>query len=235
MRRIFPIAIVFLVACTSGVSLESERIRESDAASTVDIRYPQVRGFPEDAALDLNGQLKQVADTLLGEFRRTVVSIRKTQSGEQTSALVVTYEPSLISPRLVSLSFPVSSSLQGAANPNQYRLSFNFDIARRAALTLTDLFTDQDAGLRKLSAVAVRELTDQARSEGRLDDARARQIVEGASPVSENFRTFTFEDGAMVFWFSPSQVGPASEGEQSVRIPLTELAPLLREEISALL
>lgn len=235
MRRVLPIALIVLAACTSGISLKSERIRESDAASTVDIRFPQIRGLPEDAALDLNGQLKQVADTLLGEFRRTVVSIRKTQSGEQMSVLVVTYEPSLISPRLVSLSFSVSSSLQGAANPNRYRLSFNFDIARRTALTLVDIFADQDAGLRKLSAVAVRELTDHARRKGKLDDARARQIAEGASPVSENFRTFTFEDGAMVFWFAPSQTGPASEGEQRVRIPLTELAPLLREGISALL
>ena len=111
------------------------------------------------------------------------------------------------------------------AHPNTFYRTFTFDLATGTELAMSDLFIPRSEYLDRLSAIAQFEL---AKSLGEF--ANIEYIAQGTEPSALNFQTFVIDADALVLLFPPYQVAPYAAGPQSVRIPLSQLADILKPE-----
>ncbi|HST27062.1 MAG TPA: DUF4163 domain-containing protein [Rudaea sp.] len=140
------------------------------------------------------------------------------------------------------------SSFVGGAHGMPIVASFNLDLSNGKLTTLSDLFTDAQAGLKALSAECRRQL--EGRYEARLREnpgamtptqqASAIQsmqqwIEKGTAPEAANFAVFLIDGldtraiGVTVI-FPPHQVASLAGGTQQVEVPAMVFYDLLKPE-----
>ena len=132
------------------------------------------------------------------------------------------------SPHTVSYLFTVYENTFGA-HPNTYFRTFTFDTTAGAELSLADLFISNASYLEKLSEISRRSLPDVIG--GEVDAAFKKNFIDpGTTPNAKNFANFFFDNQDFVILFAPYAVAPYSAGPQTLRIPVSELASLLKPE-----
>ncbi|OYV27430.1 MAG: hypothetical protein B7W98_01795 [Parcubacteria group bacterium 20-58-5] len=124
----------------------------------------------------------------------------------------------------VSYIFTVYEDTLGA-HGNTFFKTFTFDTTSGAALTLADLFAPGADYLGTLSSLARAKLpaiTGQG--------ADAAFITPDTTPDDKNFANFFFDNQNLVILFPPYAVAPYAAGPQTLRIPTSELANILKPE-----
>lgn len=111
------------------------------------------------------------------------------------------------------------------AHPNAFYRTFTFDSATGAELGINDLFVARSEYLKRLSAIAEFELTKSLKDFADID-----YIRQGVAPEGQNFQSFAIDGNNLVLIFPPYQVAPYAAGSQSVSIPLSQLADILKPE-----
>jgi len=126
------------------------------------------------------------------------------------------------SPRTISYIFTVYEDTLGA-HGNTFFHTFTFDITTGTALSLADIFAPSSDYLSKLSQISREKLPSVIG-----DSAEMQFINDGTTPDEKNFQNFFFDNQDFVILFDPYAVAPYSSGPQTLRIPLSELANILR-------
>ena len=90
-------------------------------------------------------------------------------------------------------------------------------------LALADLFRPGSHYVAYLSKLAIRSLEQH-------EYAAKEAIRHGAGPVASNFKVFTLTDTELLLHFQQYQVASGAVPSEQVAIPLTTLAPMLREQ-----
>lgn len=111
------------------------------------------------------------------------------------------------------------------AHPNTFYRTFTFDLATGDEIGIADLFIPRSDYLKRLSAISQFEL---AKSVGEFADIE--YIAQGTGPDALNFQTYVIDADALVLLFPPYQVAPYAAGPQSVAIPLSQVADILKPE-----
>ena len=111
------------------------------------------------------------------------------------------------------------------AHGNMYFRMFNFNTSTGDYLSLSDLFLPRSPYLETLSSKS-RELLPSVIGEA----ADARMITDGTKPEEANFANFFLENTSLVLVFPPYQVAAYAAGPQTLRIPLSDLASILKPE-----
>jgi hypothetical protein len=128
---------------------------------------------------------------------------------------------------LISLYFIVSDYYVGAAHPNTYSFSINYDLSGQKVLGLKDLFkASEEEYLEKISQLAKTALEEEFAN--REMDV-SLMFEEGIAPTAENFDNFNLTDSSVNFNFDQYQVAAYAAGAFNVAVPYEELTDILAD------
>lgn len=118
----------------------------------------------------------------------------------------------------------------GGAHPNNWPVTWVFDLTDGQPLTLTDIFEDTASVLTTIAPM-VRKVVQTELGEMYIED----MAESGTIPTKENYEDFIINDEGIVFFFAPYQVAPYAAGQQVVTIPWSQvdsfLKPIFRESL----
>lgn len=126
--------------------------------------------------------------------------------------------------RTVSYVFTIYEDTLGA-HGNTFFHTFTFDTKTGTQLSLADAFLPNAPYLDTLSSISRAKLPAVIGA-----NADTKFIEPGTTPESKNFENFFFNGSDFVLLFAPYAVAPYSDGPQTLRIPLTDLASTLKTE-----
>jgi hypothetical protein len=124
----------------------------------------------------------------------------------------------------------VGSYSAGAAHPNSYSETVNFDLRNGKLLKLADLFQPGSKYLQTISAYCIADLKKQGKQKGpdsMLDDD---WIERGAGPDAENYGSWTVGKKGLEITFDSYQVAAYAAGPQHVLVPYSALKDLIKTD-----
>ena len=142
------------------------------------------------------------------------------------SDLNISYTVALAHDDLMSIDFEVSSYFQGAAHPNSYSETLNYDLKNGKVLKLADLFKPGAKYLQAIAKYCIADLKKQATEKGLL----AEEIEKGAAANADNYLGWTLTKRGLGIDFDPYQVGPYAVGPQFVLVPYSDLKDLINPD-----
>ncbi|WP_242107917.1 DUF3298 and DUF4163 domain-containing protein [Luteimonas aquatica] len=223
---------------------ELKDVIERDPRYVIGISYPKgIDKYPGLAA-----ELRQYADAARNELKQALDGL----GGEKPSApydLTLAFNTLQETPQVVAVGAD-GSSYTGGAHGNPLVARFVWLPQQNKALRIGELVTGKN-GFRDLSGY-VREQLHAALSQ-RIDadevapaeraemmKSALKMIDEGSTPEADNFAQFEpvlAPDGKLSglrFVFPPYQVGPYSDGVQTVEVPASVLLPHVAPEYRGL-
>jgi hypothetical protein len=133
------------------------------------------------------------------------------------SYIDVTYEVLEADPALISIKFNADWYGAGAAHPNSFSVTLNYDLTKGKVLKLADLFKPNTNYLKALADYSIKTL----KAAGRLD------FPEGAEPTENNYRSWNITKDGLQINFDDYQVTPHAVGPQQVIVPYSVLKSLI--------
>ncbi|OIQ52189.1 Peptidoglycan-N-acetylmuramic acid deacetylase PdaC [Pseudodesulfovibrio hydrargyri] len=116
----------------------------------------------------------------------------------------------------------------GGAHPNNWPMTWVFDMEDGGEITLDRLFPDREAALAKVSGLCREVLS------GSLGGMLVPDMLDaGLTPTADNFSRFVLTREGVAFFFGPYQVAPYAAGEQVVTIPYDRLGGLMAPGIAS--
>ncbi len=221
---------------SSGVEILARRIADSNKKLKYEIeaQYPQLTGSGSPNYEKFNQMVRGLITGKVSEFKKDMEPEEGDDAGADSlpadmgSSLDIGYTLSLAQDDLISLDFGVGSYYRGAAHPNSYSETVNFDLKNGRPLKLADLFNPGSKYLQSISAYAIQDLKKQSQKvEGMLDDD---WIQRGAGPDAKNFESWTISKKGLGINFDAYQVGPYAAGPQQVTIPYSALKHMIRND-----
>jgi hypothetical protein len=195
-------------------------IKERTTGFKVDAEYPVLcRTEPTRAVRDY------VSDTLR-EFKKTDPD-HDLRHFPHPYELITRYAVwSAQDGRYVSVKLHVMA-YTGGAHPNNWPMTWVFDMEDGVEVTLDRLLPDRRAALANVSAMC-REVLSASLGDMLVPD----MLDAGLTPTADNFSRFVLTSEGVAFFFGPYQVAPYAAGEQVVTIPYGRLDGLLAPDIA---
>lgn len=201
-----------------GTTVDGKCLLTTEAHATVD--YP----------LDL-GQNEVVASTIDPFIQSAQQNFFQTVGGAFIPApgpyeLDITYEQLQHTDSIISLVFTVYE-FTGGAHGMTTTQTYTFDLQNNVVLTLDSLFIDTAAALEIISPIVQADISSKL---GEMLDAQ--WLADGSGTNPANYQAFALDGDNLVFYFQPYQVAPYAAGTQTVSIPLSDLANVLKPEFA---
>ncbi|MEK6279762.1 MAG: DUF3298 domain-containing protein [Acidobacteriota bacterium] len=221
---------------SSGVEIIARRITENNKKLKyeIDAEYPQLTGSGSPNYEKFNQLVRGLITGKVNQFRKEMVPEKGedavTDASQETmgSDLNIGYTLAMAKDDLISLDFGVGSYYSGAAHPNSYSETVNFDLKNGKSIKLSDLFTPGSKYIQALSKYSIQDLKKQAKAQGAdsmLDDD---WIQRGAGPDASNYESWTVTKTGLVINFDSYQVAPYAAGPQHVTVPYSALRDIVR-------
>lgn len=219
---------------SGGVEILARRIADSNKKLKyeIDARYPQLTGSGSPNYEKFNQMVRGLINGKVSQFRKEMVPEEGEDAGADTlpetmgSSLDIDYTLSLAQDDLISLDFGVGSYYRGAAHPNSYSETVNFDLKNGKSIKLADLFNPGSKYLQTISSYSIQDLKKQSKNaDSMLDDD---WIQRGAGPDAKNYQSWTISRKGLGINFDAYQVGPYAAGPQHVMIPYSALKDFIR-------
>jgi len=206
-----------LVAQMQTIHLQEHELNQHDDWWSVKIKYPQI-----DGDNTFNDAVSQGVTAIRDEFRKELPPTSTTGYPDYGAYLNGTYTAKALKNGIVSVLFDYDEYTPGAVHPWGVMASVNYDTRNHRVLALADLFRPGSQYVAHLSTLAIGSLEQH-------EYAEKEAIRHGAGPAASNFKVFTLTDTELLLHFQQYQVAPGAEPSEEVAIPLTALAPVLRE------
>jgi len=216
-----------------GSDVVTKQIKESNKKLVYEIaaQYPEITG-PGNANFDKFNQVVRASVTKkVAGFKKEMAPEEGEEERPENSMgsdLTIGYDFDLAQDDLISLTFSVSSYYQGAAHPNSYSETINYDLKNGKVLKLADLFKPGAKYLPAISAYCIDDLKKQSKDkDGMLDD---ESIKSGAAPTAKNYENWTINKKGIGIDFDAYQVGSYAAGPQYVVVPYSVLKDLINPD-----
>jgi uncharacterized protein DUF3298 len=219
---------------SGGVEIVARRVAENNKKLKYEIEaeYPQLTGSGSSNYEKFNQMVRGLIIGKVSQFRKEMVPEEGEDAGadalpeDMGSDLNIGYTLSLAQDDLISLDFGVGSYYRGAAHPNSYSETVNFDLKNGKSIKLADLFNPGSKYLQTISASSIQDLKKQSKkADSMLDDD---WIQRGAGPDAKNYQSWTISKKGLGINFDAYQVGPYAAGPQYVTIPYSALKDIIR-------
>jgi hypothetical protein len=222
------------ISFTGDVDLVSKQIKENNKKLNyqIDVQYPQLTGGNNPNLEKFNQAARAAVTRKVAGFKKDMTP----DEGENTeetrpedsmgSDLSISYSVALAQDDLVSIDFEVSNYFQGAAHPNHYSDTLNYDLKNGKVLKLAELFKPGAKYLQAIANYCIADLKKQAGDKGLM----AEEIEKGAAAKMDNYLSWTITKRGLGFGFDPYQVGPYAAGPQFVLVPYSDLKDLINPE-----
>jgi hypothetical protein len=201
-------------ASNNKLDLVDQTIHEenADPKFNVNVVYPTVKG--QDA---FNQAITDRMNKLVSAFKDDAEKAKGVPAPEGSfSGLDAKYTAHYAREKLISIEFTVSQYMVGAAHPNPYTITFNYDPAQSKELTLDDILAAPYVDFLSRSSIEALKKTGELEWE------------DGAAPKPENFQNWNISDQGLVITFDPYTVGSYASGYHKVTIPFIDLKPYIR-------
>ena len=214
-----PISAGYLPAQTRTAEFREQEIKYADDLWHITVKFPQIDGNE-----DFNSAVRRSATEQADQFRKQMeffAADKDRSNGE--GYMEGTYTATVQNNGVISVLFVYDEYTPGAVHPWGVMESVNYDTRNHRVLKLTDLFRPGSNYVARLSKLAIASL-------GQHPYADKQAIRQGAGPVESNFNVFTLTDSELVLHFQQYQVAAGVVPSEQVAIPLSSLAPILREQ-----
>lgn len=196
------------LTAVSDLPVSFQSIREQASSSpAVSVEYPQ---FPT-LSKEFNTAVKQSVLDELARFKEDAKNALN--SDPEDLAFSSKWTPVQMNDKYVSFIIRYEF-YAGGAHEGQLLRTFNYDVAGKRILALGDLFASDTDYLTFLSNESRKQLM------AKFETDPDTTLLEGTRPVLENFRNFTFKDGAVTIYFPAYAVAPWAAGEQQISVPI---------------
>jgi hypothetical protein len=220
---------------SGNVEIVDKKIAENNKKLKyeIDVVYPQLTGAGPAGIEKFNQLVRTVVSGKVADFKKEMVpesDEEATADSESTtgSDFNIGYSVAMAKDDLISLNFNVGSYYAGAAHPNSYSETFNFDLKNGKTIKLADLFNPGSKYLQAISAYAIQDLKKQSKAQGdnsMLDDD---WIQRGAGADAKNYQSWTISKTGLGITFDAYQVAPYAAGPQEVTVPYATLKDIIR-------
>ncbi len=199
------------------LTAENQDITKQTSDYSENVAYPKLINMQDVGAQDKVN--KVIKDFILGQVANFEEQIMSEDISEGfQDYLQIQYLITLLNESLVSISFSVSENF-GGAHPNNYTMTFNYDIAGGRNLALGDILQKGVSYQKIIGGICQEKLIAQLGQ----DEASKAWIEEGTSPQTGNFENFGLTGASLVIYFNPDEVGPYAMGVQTIEIPFTDI------------
>ncbi len=225
MKLAIPIFLFLSLASglyAQSYTLETKEIKkkvEKPKQYEVDISYPQIKGLNNSSQDGFNkmmtSRMNAEKDTFVAWMKDWEVMNHQPDMGSYYDVNdTVLYMDS----KLISVICYVDTYSEGAAHPNNWSFSINYDLSRNKEISLSDLFTGDY--VKFFSDYCIKDITKQ-KKENYAPDLNAPDdfTLDGAGPKEENFKDFNPTKEGFLITFPTYQVGAYVEGPMEVLIP----------------
>jgi len=234
MKKILTLLLVLFAvsAFAQDYKMNIKEVRDSSVEKRYwySAKYPQVDGMPDkQMQSSINETILKTVNKCLGDFKTDMNDWEVPyELTEVNSFMDINFENFVLNEDLFSFSFEVYTYYAGAAHPNSYTISQNWDMKKGNLMTFPGLFKKDSKYLDKISSFCIESLKLQGKMTGyeMLDD----MLLSGAGPKDSNFVNFNFLQKGMLITFDRYQVAPYAAGTQYVLIPYIAFYEMLVED-----
>lgn len=197
----------------------------------IDAQYPQITGGNNPNLEKFNQLARTTVLKIVSGFKKDMAPEEGEEprpEGSMGSDLGIGYTINLAQDDLVSVQFDIGSYYQGAAHPNSYTETLNYDLKNGKQLRLADLFKPGAKYLQTLSTLCVADLKKQWKEKNAevIED----MLKDGSAPTAKNYESWTITKRGLGINFDPYQVAPYAAGPQSVVVPYSALKDLIKPD-----
>ncbi|HEY8410744.1 MAG TPA: RsiV family protein, partial [Pyrinomonadaceae bacterium] len=122
----------------------------------------------------------------------------------------------------------IGSYYQGAAHPNSYTETINYDLRNGKPVKLSDLFQPGSKYLQTLASYCIADLKKQSKAKG--EELPEDMLQSGAAATAKNYQSWKVTRKGLGINFDSYQVGPYAAGPQYVLVPYANLKDLINPE-----
>jgi hypothetical protein len=197
----------------------------------IDVQYPQITGGANPTFEKFNQLVRALVTKKVAEFKKDLQPKEGDEpppEGSMGSDIGIGYEVAMARDDLISVEFDVGSYYQGAAHPNTYTETVNYDLKNGKQINLSDLFKPGAKYLQTLAQYCIADLKKQSKAKDNMlpDD----EIQSGAGPSAKNYRSWKITRKGIGINFDSYQVGPYAAGPQYVLVPYANLKDVISTE-----
>jgi|AntAceMinimDraft_18_1070375.scaffolds.fasta_scaffold00981_3 hypothetical protein len=201
------------------IEVGSSVIEEETDSYIINVQYPVINGLQnEQIQVGLNENIRNFINEYTNDFKAGTEEAEIFE--EMKSGFYIEFQTNYLSEKFASIKFNGSEYYSGAAHPNNYILSFNYNIPEDKEILLKDLFLPETNYLSVLSDISRKILFE------RFDeDLGVMQgwIEQGTEAEEGNFQNFGFTKNSLIIYFNSYQIGPGAIGIQETEIPFENL------------
>jgi hypothetical protein len=228
MKKIIPVFIFILIiryASAGDYKIISDSITFENKKDnySVNVIYPQISGFSnKETEKDFNKYVKEFAENHADTFK---MEMKEWQGpgGDFSSSYEILFNVFYTSDELISIKLNGFSYYAGAAHPNTFFYSINYDLKKNKVIRLSNLFNGNY--VKVISELCIADIVKQ--SSEISSDVDMTWINEGAGPKKENFSIFNNVSDTFIVTFPAYQVGSYVEGPKEVLIPFSKLSGII--------
>ena len=218
---------------SSDVDVVAKSVKENNKKLMyeIDAQYPQITGGNNPNLEKFNQLARTTVLKIVSGFKKDMAPEEGEEprpEGSMGSDLGIGYTINLAQDDLVSVQFDIGSYYQGAAHPNSYTETLNYDLRNAKQLKLADLFKPGSKYLQTLSTLCVADLKKQWKEKNAevIED----MLKDGSAPTAKNYESWTITKRGLGINFDPYQVAPYAAGPQFVLVPYSALKDLIKPD-----
>ncbi len=206
------------------VSVQSSPFSETGIAPvyTITAQIPTLQGSSDPRVTNFNTLVDQIIQDEIELFKTDVLAFASNPPIAAGSSFDLSY--SVIGQRadIWSIKFDIYVYSDGAAHPNGYSRTLNYDLSNGREISLDELFLSGSNYLQTISDFCKTQLSAR--------DIGFEMFSAGADPLAENYRRWNISDGGLVITFDAYQVAAYAAGPQLVTIPFSELQSIINPQ-----
>lgn len=239
MKKLFLFLLVVFVSFLNAQDIKFVNKEIKD--SSVQYRYfasgsyPQLEGMKDkNIQKKINKHIYDVVKIGIEDFKNELKDWDLSNVPKDfNSDMDHNYTIFILDTNIFSFSFEVYCYYAGAAHPNHWTVSMNYNMKTGKQIILKDLFKPEEKYLQKISKYCINDLKNQGKLSGyEFDDY---MLEEGAGAKDSNFVNFNFVQRGLQFTFDPYQVAAYALGTQYVIIPYRALFEMMKEDMLELI
>jgi hypothetical protein len=234
MKKLLTLVLLFVfgISCAQDLKIINKEIKDSSVQLRYGIHsiYPQLSGMKDEKIQSkVNKEIYETMMKGIKDFKKDMSEWDVNDIPKDfNSEIDYNFTSYILTNDVFSFAFEIYSYYAGAAHPNHWSLSMNFELSNGKLLKFKDLFNPKAKYLNRISDYCIEDLRLQAKLNGyeTIDD----MLIYGAGPNDSNFMNFNLLQKGIQITFDPYQVAPYAAGTQFVMIPYSSIYEILNTE-----
>ena len=218
-----------LLAQNYTIEYKSIKKKNKEKNYELNITYSQIKGLNTAGEKGFNKLIESICKAQADSFKVWMKDWEKPPDFEAGSFYELNDTVLYRDSKIASTLFYEFSYFAGAAHPNNYNFSVNYDLEKNREIKLGDLFTGDY--LNAISKICIEEISKTKKEyDPEFDLKNDEWLQKGAGPDEKNFTVFNITKKKFIITFPTYQVASYAEGPQTVEIFYDKLKEFIKPD-----